>query len=279
MPATAASDGTQIAYDVFGRPDGEPLLLVHGLGADARGWIMQRRALAARFRCIAVDNRGVGRSDRPPGPYEIETMATDALAALDAAGVASAHVLGASMGGIISQAIAVRHPERVRSLVLACTACQHQPWRRDLLAEWAEQAVTVGMPELVRRNLRWLVGPRSLRRLWPAISILGPLAMSVPAHAFVAQLEGILAMDDSLRGELAGVDVPALVLVGSQDVLTTLGDSEEVASLIPGAELAVVRGGAHLFMVEHAREFNRTVLDFLDRAARPVDQAADRLAG
>ena len=279
MPATIASDGTRIAYEVFGRSDGEPLLLVHGLGADSRGWIMQRRALSAQFRCIAVDNRGVGRSDRPPGPYDIETMATDALAALDHAGFDTAHVLGASMGGIISQGIAARRPERVRSLVLACTACQHQPWRRELLAEWAEQAQTVGMPEFVRRNLRWLVGPRSLRRLWPAISVLGPLAMSVPATSFVAQIDAILAMDDAQRVELANVTAPTLVLVGSQDVLTTLGDSEEVASLIPGAELAVVRGGAHLFMVEHAREFNRTVLAFLERRGRTVASAPGRVPG
>jgi 3-oxoadipate enol-lactonase len=275
MPSTHASDGTKISYDVFGRPDGEPLLLVHGLGADTRGWIMQRRALAARYRCVAVDNRGVGRSGRPPGPYDIEVMANDAMAALSDAGFSSAHVMGASMGGIISQAIAVRHPDRVRSLVLACTACQHQPWRRELLAEWREQALTVGMREFVRRNLRWLVGPRSLRRLWPAISVLGPLAMSVPASSLVAQIDAILAMDDAVRTELLTVDAPTLVLVGSQDVLTTLGDSEEIASLIPNAELAVVRGGAHLFMVEHAREFNRTVLDFLARGAARVERPSD----
>lgn len=278
MASTRAADGTRISYDVFGRRDGEPLLLIHGLGADRRGWVLQRRALACRFRCITLDNRGVGRSDKPAGPYSLDVMVDDALAALDAAGFASAHVLGASMGGIVAQILAVRHPDRVRSLVLACTACRHLRWRRELLEEWAQTAQAQGMREFTRRNLRWLVGPRSLRRLWPAMTILGPLAVSVPVPSFLAQLHGILDQGDELRGLLATISVPTLVIVGSQDILTPRGDSDEIASLIPGAELAVVRGGAHLFMVEHASEFNRTVVEFLERVTATVDEAGGDLA-
>lgn len=273
MPTAEAADGTPIAYALDGRRDGEPLLMIHGLGADARGWIMQKRALGKRFRLVMVDNRGVGRSGRPEGPYDLEVMAADALAALDHAGYGSAHVIGASMGGIISQVIGVRHRERVRSLTLACTACRHFSWRKELLGQWADQAQAFGMREFVRRNLDWMVGPRSLQRTWPALAVLGPLAFNVPVASFVAQVQAILAIEDSLRTELAEVTAPTLVLCGSQDVLTTQGDSEEIASLIPGAELAVVRGGAHLFMVEQAGAFNRTVGEFLDRVTSP-----DRLA-
>jgi 3-oxoadipate enol-lactonase len=269
MPSVVVSDGTKIAYGLDGRRDGEPLLMVHGLGADTRGWILQKRALGARYRLVMVDNRGVGRSDRPDGPYDLEVMATDALAVLGHAGYGSAHVIGASMGGIISQVIGVRYPDRVRSLTLACTACRHFGWRRELLAEWADQAQAYGMREFVRRNLKWMVGPRSLRRTAPAMAVLGPLAFNVPVASFVAQVQAILNIEDSLRAELTQVVAPTLVLCGSQDVLTTQGDSEEIASLIPSAELAVVRGGAHLFMVEQAGAFNRTVADFLDRTTSP----------
>ena len=269
MPVTLAADGTEIAYAQAGRRDCEPLLMVHGLGADTRGWALQQRALRGRYRLVMVDNRGVGRSGRPEGPYDLEVMAADALAALDHAGYGSAHVMGASMGGIIAQALVVRHPERVRSLTLACTACHHFGWRRELLAEWADQAQTWGMREFVRRNLQWMVGPRSLRRMWPAMAVLGPLAFNVPAASFVSQIQAILAMDDGLRDELTEVDVPTQVLCGSQDVLTTQGDSEEIASLIPGAELAVVRGGAHLFMVEQSGAYNKIVGDFLAEVTAP----------
>lgn len=265
MPFVTVEDGTRINYDLAGRRDGEPLLLIHGLGADTRGWVMQRRALASRFRLVMVDNRGVGRSDHPEGPYDLSVMATDALAALDHAGYGSAHVMGASMGGIIAQIIGVLHPERVRSLTLACTAAHHYSWRRELLMEWADLAESRGMREFVLRNLEWMVGPRSLQRLWPAMAVLGPLAFNVPVASFVAQIQAILAGDDGLRDELVHVTAPTLVVVGSQDVLTTQGDSEEIADLIPDSELAVVRGGAHLFMVEQYGAFNRAVTGFLDR--------------
>ena len=277
MPVARAADGTRIAYELAGRRDGEPLLMIQGLGADARGWIFQKRALS-RFRLILVDNRGVGSSERPEGPYDLEVMAADAIAVLDHAGYGSAHVMGASMGGIIAQIIGVRHADRTRSLVLACTACHHFTWRKDLLKEWAEQAQGQGMREFVRRNLRWLVGPRSLRRLAPALAVLGPLAFSVPVSSFVAQVDAILAVEDSLRDELSTISVPTLVLVGSQDVLTTQGDSEEIAAHIPGAEVAVVRGGAHLFQVENAGQFNRIVSDFLQRVSDRVITGADQPA-
>jgi len=278
VPIVEAADGTRLHYSVSGRRDGEPVLMIQGLGADSRGWIRQRLAFAARHRVIVFDNRGVGRSDRPPGPYDLEVMATDALTVLDAAGYADAHIMGASMGGVISQIIAVRHPERVRSLILACTACRQLPWRRELLVEWAEVAERDGMGGFTTFAVRWVIGPRSLRRFLPALGLIGTLAKNLTADSFLAQVQAILATDDDVRFELRGIRVPTLVLVGSQDILTPLGDSEEIADLIPGAELAVIGGGAHGFMFEHASAFNRTALDFLRRVVDERLAAAEPLA-
>ena len=142
MKTVVADDGVRISYDVWGRRDGEPVLLIQGLGTDSRGWALQRMALGRRYRCFAPDNRGTGLSDKPPGPYSLDQMARDAIAVLDAEGVDRAHVVGASMGGVIAQIIGVLHPERTRSLVLACTACHHHPWRVELLNEWAESGAS-----------------------------------------------------------------------------------------------------------------------------------------
>jgi 3-oxoadipate enol-lactonase len=272
-----ASDGIRLHYDVSGRRDGEPVLMIQGLGVDSRGWALQRLAVARQYRAIVFDNRGVGRSDKPNGDYDLEQMADDALAVLDAAGYESAHVMGASMGGVIAQILAVRYPHRVRSVVVACTACRHLQWRRELLEDWAAVAETQGMRSFAAKNLRWLVGSRSLRRFWPAFGVLTPIAISAPAHAFVAQVHAILDMDDSLRVLLPSVTAPALVLVGSQDILTPQADAEELAELIPGAELAVVQGGAHGFLVEQFATFNRLVLDFLAAvtAATATEDAED----
>lgn len=272
MPYARSSDGIRLHYEVLGRHGAPAVLMIQGLGADKHGWDMQRFVLAAKYRVVALDNRGAGRSDKPFGHYSLEQMADDAIAVLDQIGVERAHVVGASMGGAISQIVALKHPERVRSLTLACTACRNHPWRRELLEEWASRANELGMGAMTREAARWVIGPRSFRRLFPAFGWLGPLALGRSSHAFVAQVRAILATDETMAERLDEIDVPALVMVGNQDILTPRGDSEEIAERLPNAELVVISGAAHGFMVEHATTFNRVLLQFLDRVTK--EQAA-----
>ena len=126
MPFATASDGVRIHYEVIGFGRRPPVLFVQGLGAEKNSWNLQRAALALRWRTVALDNRGAGRSDKPDGTYDLEQMADDAIAVLDDAGIESAHVVGLSMGGAISQIIALKHPNRVRSLTLVATACRKE---------------------------------------------------------------------------------------------------------------------------------------------------------
>src|ERR1700689_228593 len=114
------NQGAKIYWDEQG--SGEPLLLIMGLSYPSYMWHRTRPVLANRYRTIALDNRGVGQSDVPPGVYSIALMASDAASVLDAAGVGSAHVFGVSMGGMIAQEFALQYPKRVRSLILGCTA-------------------------------------------------------------------------------------------------------------------------------------------------------------
>jgi 3-oxoadipate enol-lactonase len=274
MPYARASDGIRLHYEVIGRSSAPAVLLIQGLGADKHGWDMQRMALALRYRVIALDNRGAGRSDKPFGVYTLEQMADDAIAVLDAVGVERAHVVGASMGGAITQIVVLKYPERVNSITLACTACRNHPWRRELLNGWAATASERGMGAMTSEAARWVIGPRSFRRIMPAFGWLGPLAMGRPAHAFVAQVRAILATDEAMADALDAVRVPALVIVGNQDILTPRGDSEELAERIPGAELVVISGAAHGLMVEHATTFNRVLLEFLGRVTKQQRAAA-----
>ncbi len=266
MPFVRSTDGVRLHYAETGRRSKPPVLMLQGLGADKHLWDLQRIALLPWYRTIALDNRGAGRSDKPYGAYSLEQMADDAIATLDNAGVEDAHIVGASMGGVIAQLVALKHPERVRSLTLACTACRHHPWRRELLASWAETAEVRGMAAMTREAARWVIGPRSFRRLTPAVGWMGPLALSRPPHAFAGQVAGILSVDDSLAERLHKIRVPTMVMVGNQDILTPRGDSEEIVEMIESAELVVLSGAAHGFMIEHATTFNRILLDFLHRA-------------
>lgn len=268
MPHVRSTDGVRLHYGVSGRRSGPPVLLIQGLGADKHLWDLQRVALSPWYHTIALDNRGAGRSDKPFGHYSMEQMADDAIAVLDDVGVDRAHVVGASMGGAITQILALRHPDRIRSLTLACTACQHHAWRKELLAEWAELAQTQGMAAMTAQAARWVIGPRSWRRFAPAVGWLGPLAFTRPPHAFAGQVAAILDIDDGLADRLREITVPTLVIVGNQDILTPRGDSEHIAEMIPTAELVVVSGAAHGIMVEHATTFNAALLHFLGRAER-----------
>jgi len=273
MPWIQRPDGTKIHSQVTGPTDAPPVLLIQGLGMNKNGWTLQRVAMATKFRTIAMDNRGAGRSSIPQQRFTLEEMADDAAAVLDHYDVHDAHIVGASMGGAISQIFAVKYPERVRSLTLACTACRNQPWRAELLRHWADTANVRGLRQWADESARWLVGPRSFRRLAPAIGWLGPLATFRPSRGFSAQVDAILDTDDSMVAELGRITAPTLVIVGNQDILTPRGDSEEIAERIPQAELVVISGAAHGLMIEHATTFNRVVIDFIDRAEQLVRTA------
>lgn len=263
MAVTKATDGVEISYEVWGRDSGDPVLFIMGLGADRRGWLFQHLAFGREYLCIAHDNRGVGQSETPPGPYDLEQMARDAVSVLDDLAVDAAHIVGASMGGVIAQIIAVRHPERVRSLVLACTACRHHQWRRELLDEWEQVARTQGMGALGMKAFRWLINPRIRKRFGMWLNLLARIVLSQPSEGFANQARAILDMPDDVRDELHTVTAPTLVIVGSQDILTPVGDSEELCEMIPHAELAVIGGAAHGVNIEAPAKFNDAVLSFL----------------
>lgn len=271
MATAQAGDGTVIYYEAWGR--GEPLLLISGLATDLRIWACQRLVFGRRFRCIALDNRGAGRSGKPTGPYTLEQMAADAIAVLDAEGVGRAHVVGHSMGSYIAQVMAVQHPDRLRSLTLAGTACRHQPWRLELLARWQETARNQGVHAWARRAFPYLLGPRTAWTLGLFINLLWPIILQQPAHAFDSQIEALLGAPDCERSRLSDVAVPALVVAGGKDILTTPADAAEVASLIPGARLVTLKGAGHGLMLEAAPDFNAVVLDFLAGVAAEVAEA------
>ena len=274
MPFVSALDGTRIHYEVTGMVGKTPVLMIQGLGASKNAWNLQRIAMATRFRIISFDNRGAGRSDKPTEPFTLEQMADDALAVLDAAGIETAHVVGASMGGVISQIVAVKYPHRVRSLTLVCTACRNHPWRQELLQSWAKTAEEKGMIEVGKEAAQWVMSPRSFRRLVPAFTWMGPLAALRPRHSFVSQIDAILNTREDLVDQLSTITAPTMVIVGNQDILTPRGDSEEIAERIPNAELVVISGAAHGLMMEHSSTFNKILIEFLQRTelARVAEQ-------
>jgi pimeloyl-ACP methyl ester carboxylesterase len=250
--------GTRIHYEEAGA--GPPLLLIMGLGTPKIGWSAQIPAFAARYRTIAFDNRGSGRSAAPPGPYAIADLAADALGLLDALDVRRAHVAGVSMGGMIAQEIAAEAPERVGALVVASSYAAPGPSifaLADRLREKARGPAAFGMLAEVAFSPGWV--EREGARLFAAMAEAMPNGFSLGGVR--AQSAATLVFD--VRSRLGKVRAPALVLTGDADQLIAPEHSDEIASLVRGARLARIPGGSHAVNFERGDEWNALVLPFL----------------
>jgi 3-oxoadipate enol-lactonase len=253
------NQGARIYWDEQG--SGDPILLIMGLGYPSYLWHRTRPALKERYRTIALDNRGSGQSDAPAGPYSIPLMASDAAAALDAAGVESAHVFGLSMGGMIAQEFALQYPARVRSLILGCTA----PGGPSAVR--AEKRVTeilmgIGLgPEEHARAMR----PYVYDSATPLPRIEEDLAIRrqwfPKPEAYKAQLQGIF--DWEAYSRLQKITAPTLVIHGETDQLVPVGNGELIASRINGAKLVKLPHASHIFTTDQPEASLKAIMDFL----------------
>ena len=239
----ARNGDVRIAYEAHGY--GQPLLLIQGLGYGRWGWQPLVRPLASRYRVLMFDNRGIGESDKPAGPYTAAEMAGDAVAVLDAADAAHAHVLGASLGGAVAQELALRHPERVNKLVLVATMSgmtNMHPIPAQTLQLMAE-AQTLEPAAALRRFVENALEPDTDSTLVDQLVELRTANPPDPA-GWAAQM-GIWGTFD-VWGELPTIDVPTLVVQGEGDVVVDPRNAALLAERIPGAQMRLVPGG-HLF--------------------------------
>lgn len=259
---TRASDGTRLAWREQGA--GQPVLLIMGLGADASKWERHVECLSSRFRCLLTDNRGVGRSGAPNGPYTTAMMADDHAAVLGAAGVEAASVVGISMGGAIAQQLAVRHPQLVRRLVLVSSWATCGAFTRDTLDELKSLRHKLTPAEFTRRLQLLIWSPSAYAERAPELrrDRDAESAFDMSQEAFAAQCDACMSHDTA--GDLGSLSVPTLITAGEYDAFTPLSCSEELADLIPTAHLEVFAAGGHAHHWEQLDRFNRLCEEFLD---------------
>jgi 3-oxoadipate enol-lactonase len=246
---------------------GDPLILVMGLGGDHLAWGLQIPAFAARYRVIAFDNRGVGQTDAPDIPYTTAMMADDTVGLLDALGIERAHVCGVSMGGMIAQEIALRHPARVRTLQLHATLARPDAYMKTLVEAWRKVRVALGRDEAARVRALWLFAPCSYEERPEFIELVLQNAIANPHPQ---SLTGYLRQGDAVLGHdtLERLDLlrcPTLVSVADQDVLVPPRFSHAIAQRVPGAELKTIADAGHAYMWEKPDAFNAMCLEFLAR--------------
>lgn len=261
----AKANGIKLYYELHG--SGEPVLLIEGLGYATWQWFRQVNELAGSYQTVIFDNRGVGDSDKPDEPYSIDLMAADAAALLRALGLTRTHVLGTSMGGFIAQKLALCHPELVRSLVLVCTSFggpRSLPITQEALNSM-QKIVGLTPEEAIRQGFQAAFSPKFMAQQPDLIDQLVSwrLAKPTPRFAWERQFQAGAAFD--AENNLSQIQVPTLVLTGSDDIVIPPQNSVLLAQSIPGAQLITLSGGGHLFFMEKAAEFNHHVLDFWQR--------------
>lgn len=265
MP-TFGSRGFEIYYETHGAGDGLPLVFIMGIGGTCDGWLVLQVPDLSRDRLnVIFDNRGAGRSQDPGCDFSTRDMAEDTLALLDELGLERVHVLGAFLGGLVAQELALAAPERVQSLVLAGTFARADARRRLLLEIW-QGMVEQDLPLEIRvkNRLAWTLHDRTFEQedlvdaMWRFyLKDDAPMEDKIFARQVSACLE-----HDSLD-RLDQIKAPTLVVCGEQDILTPPHLHRELANRLPNSRLVQIAGAGHLVPAELAERFNRLVARFL----------------
>jgi pimeloyl-ACP methyl ester carboxylesterase len=249
VPFLDRPDGARLYHEVHGRADGEPLVLLEGLGGDIGGWRRNLPRLAAELRVVAFDHRGNGQSTAPDVPMTMATLVDDVVALLDNLAVDRPHLYGQSLGGMVAQELGLTRSERVRSLILGCThagvrhsspvrarVTKARPWE----ALYSERFLREH-PDEVQADLRAGTpqAPSMARRQWEA-------------------MQGFDAYD-----RLPSLGVPTLVLHGTEDRTVHPDNARMLAERIPGARLVLLEGAGHVYHAEQPEASDAAVLEFV----------------
>jgi 3-oxoadipate enol-lactonase len=264
--STADVNGITINYKLEG--DGpETVVLVNGLADDLESWGYQTPALLdAGFRVLSFDNRGVGESDKPAGPYTTKLFAEDTKALVDSLGISDFHLLGVSMGGMIVQEYVLAHPGDVRSLIPACTYAAPGPFCSRMFALWEEMAPVMGLKSVMQDVTLWAFTQEFFETRGEELAefeeAMATLAM--PIEAYLAQLSSIQTHDATAR--LGAITTPTTVIAGETDILIPVELSRRLHQGIAGSQWVTVPGG-HACIWEHPDPFNDAVIAHVHKHA------------
>jgi len=260
MPKANIGDA-EIYYESHG--NGDQLLLVSGLGGVAAYWKPNLPALAAKYRVIVHDHRGIGQSSRSMIKYSVDQMTDDVVRLMDSLKIERAHLVGHSTGGAIGQTMAIKHPERLKSMVLFSTWTKSDAFflrifeaRKTLLLKGGPAAYSRAASVFLYPD--WWVNANE--KLLDERERAG-VANFPPVEIVASRIDAIVAFDRT--AELGRIRTPTLVLVAKDDILTPPYFSHELAKVIPGAKLKILERGGHCSSESALEDFNRALLEFL----------------
>ncbi|MCX5907226.1 MAG: alpha/beta hydrolase [Deltaproteobacteria bacterium] len=258
-------NGIQVYYEDQGQ--GYPVLLIQGLGYPSGMWFRQIPELAQQFRVLVIDNRGVGKTDKPDEEYTIALMASDAAGLLRSLGIRKAHIIGVSMGGYIAQELALSDPDMVNRLILLATSCGGPRYMELTKSLWDEVAALAGLPprEIIRRGMVLATTPDFYEKNPGLIerSVAIRLENLQPLFAFIRQSHAAYSFNSTDRAHQ--IRQPTFILAGAHDRVMPLSLTQELAQKIPRSRLKAFPDAAHLLFLEKAESVNQDIGDFLSR--------------
>jgi pimeloyl-ACP methyl ester carboxylesterase len=241
-----------------------------GLGFDLTAFTFQTPEFSKKYQVIAFDNRGIGRTDAPDMPYSTKMMADDTVGLMNALSIEKAHILGISMGGMIAQELALKYPQRVKSLILAAIAARVNFLTKHVSNTWSKMLQEgINQETIIRIQLPWLYTDKFFedpKQVQTTINTMLANPYPQPAYAYARQAAACAEHDT--RDRIGHITAPTLVLVGKEDILCPVKLSEELTAGIPNAELVVLEGGGHACTREIPDKFNRAVLEFLAKVEK-----------
>lgn len=268
----ATNNNQKIFYQVHSH-NGTPLVLIMGLGGTSDGWALQLNDFSENYTLITPDNRGVGRSAMPDEPYFMDIFADDLAAILDQEEIEQAIILGASMGGLIAQEFYHKYPERVKSLILACTGVGPNDTEFVMAKQKVLDVLSTPIPEKEEELRHYLEDyisvfyhhsycdehPDLVDRMIQKRS-----SQDQPDYANKRQLAACFTHTPN-SSRLKAIDVPTLVIHGDDDIVWPLNNAHYLANNIERSELKVMKKTGHMLLIEKPEEFNQSILSFLEK--------------
>ena len=252
-----------ISYEVEG--EGFPMVLIIGLGAEKEVWELHSNAWNQHFKVIKIDNRGIGQSDKPRGPYSTGEMAKDILAVMDHAGVDRAHVLGVSMGGAIAQSLYLQAPARVQSLLLVSTWAKLNNYAKMVFHHFKANRAHTTLGQWIETLQLWIWGSKfydtNLQDLLDVQDGIEDNPFPQSRTGFEGQCDACIGHDT--LGDLGKIKVPTLITVGGKDIFTPIEMSHELHNGIANSQLEVFPDCAHVHHWEDLERFNSTTIAFM----------------
>jgi 3-oxoadipate enol-lactonase len=256
------ANGIDIHYEISGRKEASVVMLSHSLGSSMGMWDPQLTPLEEQFQVLRYDIRGHGSSDVPPGAYNLEQLAEDVIALLNALSIDRVHWVGLSMGGMIGQCLALNYPERLKTIVLCDTAARIPDEAQPVWQERIDTARRMGMQALVEDTLKRWFTASFLARNPPALESIRRQFLETAVDGYVGCSEAIRNLN--YLDELDRIHLPTLIIVGEDDPGTPLASAEAMQQRISGSRLVVLPSAAHLSSIEQSAPFNSALLAFLE---------------